>query len=51
MQSKNRRGNDGVQHFHTFYRENETGSDAEAKKETKAKTNSQEQIRAFTEVK
>lgn len=40
---------DGVQHFHTFHRENKTVSDAEAKKEAKAKTSSHEQIRAFAE--
>jgi hypothetical protein len=33
---------DGVQHFHTFHRENKTDSDAEAKKEAKEKTKSQE---------
>lgn len=40
---------DGVQHFHTLHRENKTVSDAEAKKETKEKTSSHEQIRAFAE--
>ena len=40
---------DGAQHFHTFHRENKTDSDAEAKKEAKAKTSSHEQIRAFAE--